>query len=166
MKPQKTVAGQRALKERVPPLSPRQRSLLIVCDGQKSREQLIEMVRGLGGDESDLDHLASLGLIESVEAPPPPAASTLDAAAASSAARPAARVGPRAVSPEEAARRYQLAYPVATQLTASLGLRGFRLNLAVEKASGYAELVALLPQLSEALGADRVAELRRLLTEQ
>jgi len=33
--------------------------------------------------------------------------------------------------------RYAEAYPIATQLTADLGLRGFRLNLAVEAALDY-----------------------------
>ena len=57
-------------------------------------------------------------------------------------------------------RRYQVAYPLATQLTAALGLRGFRLNLAVERAEGYAGLLNLLPQIEAAAGADKAAGLR------
>ena len=45
------------------------------------------------------------------------------------------------VPQEEGRRRYQSAYPLATKLTASLGLRGFRLNLAVEAAGSYEELL-------------------------
>lgn len=44
------------------------------------------------------------------------------------------------------------AMPMTTQLTASLGLRGFRLNLAVEAASGYDDLLALLPKIQDAVG--------------
>jgi hypothetical protein len=48
-------------------------------------------------------------------------------------------------------------------LTASLGLRGFRLNLAVESASGYAELLALLPKIQDAVGSKACRELERVL---
>ena len=58
---------------------------------------------------------------------------------------------------------YQQAYPVATRITAQLGLRGFRLNLAVEAASGYDDLVALLPKIAIAAGDKAAAELRRAL---
>jgi hypothetical protein len=46
-----------------------------------------------------------------------------------------------------------------------LGLRGFRLNLAVESAGGYEELLALLPRIKEAAGANACAELERTLTQ-
>ena len=40
--------------------------------------------------------------------------------------------------------------PIATQLTAALGLRGFRLNLAVEGATSYEQLAAqLAPKIRE-----------------
>ena len=41
---------------------------------------------------------------------------------------------------------------MATQLTAGMGLRGFRLNLAIEGASGYDDLLALLPKIQAAVG--------------
>ena len=44
---------------------------------------------------------------------------------------------------------------MATQLTASMGLRGFRLNLAVEAAGSYAQLVQLFPKIKEAAGAEK-----------
>ena len=52
---------------------------------------------------------------------------------------------------------------MATQLTASLGLRGFRLNLAVEAASGYDDLLALLPKIQAAVGNEKCAGLERAL---
>lgn len=60
-------------------------------------------------------------------------------------------------------QQFMAAYALATQLTAGLGLRGFRLNLAVEAASGYTELVALLPKLTDALGAEAVRPLKKAL---
>jgi hypothetical protein len=66
--------------------------------------------------------------------------------------------------------RYKEAKPLATKLTAGLGLRGFRLNLAVESAAGFDELLALLPKIKDAVGAKdpvrakEFAELERTLT--
>lgn len=59
-------------------------------------------------------------------------------------------------TPEERMRRYQKAYPLATQITAKLGLRGFRLNLAVESAQGFEGLVALLPKMRAAVGDEGI----------
>ena len=59
--------------------------------------------------------------------------------------------------------RYQQAKPLATQLTASLGLRGFMLNLAVESAAGYPALLHLFPQIQKAVGAKAAQELERAL---
>ena len=65
-------------------------------------------------------------------------------------------------SPQE---RYTEAKPLATKLTAALGLRGFRLNLAVESAGGFDELLTLLPKIREAAGAKACEELERVLTQ-
>jgi hypothetical protein len=62
-----------------------------------------------------------------------------------------------------AAERYLAAKPIATELTASLGLRGFRLNLAVEAASGYDELLALLPKIQGAVGPNACQRLEDAL---
>ena len=59
--------------------------------------------------------------------------------------------------------RYQAAYPIATELTASLGLKGFRLNLAVEGAAGYEDLAALAPKIREAVGDAKYTRLERAL---
>ena len=67
---------------------------------------------------------------------------------------------PAAVSKSE---MFSQAWPVATRLTATLGLRGFRLNLAVEAAAGYDDLLALLPRITDALGPEKTRELREAL---
>jgi hypothetical protein len=59
--------------------------------------------------------------------------------------------------------RYKDAKPLATQLTAGLGLRGFRLNMAVESAVGFADLLKLFPKIQEAVGAKAAQELERAL---
>lgn len=61
--------------------------------------------------------------------------------------------------------RYQIAKPLTIQLTATLGLRGFMLNLSVESASGCEALLDLLPQIQKAVGANAARELERALKE-
>ena len=44
---------------------------------------------------------------------------------------------------------YRDAYPLATQLTAALGLRGFRLNLAVKSVGNIEQLVELAAKINK-----------------
>ena len=67
----------------------------------------------------------------------------------------------RATAPPQ--ERYSDAKPIATKLTAGMGLRGFRLNLAVESAAGFEDLLVLLPKIQEALGSKACRELERAL---
>jgi hypothetical protein len=59
--------------------------------------------------------------------------------------------------------RYKRAYPLAAQLTSSLGLRGFRLNLAVEAAGNLEQLRALTPKIREAVGPEKCRDLEHVL---
>lgn len=158
MKYAKTEAGQLALKERSPQLTSRQRSAMILFDGKKTLEQVLAATAGLGIVSTDIDHMVALGFLASVDGTAPVAAPTAVAAGAP-AAMAAAPAGP-ALSKSEL---FSLAWPVATRLTATLGLRGFRLNLAVEAAAGYDDLLALLPKITEAMGPEKTRELREAL---
>ena len=60
--------------------------------------------------------------------------------------------------------RYAMACPLATQLTASLGLRGFMLNLSVQGAADFDALVKLLPKIQDAVGSKACRQLARILT--
>jgi hypothetical protein len=59
--------------------------------------------------------------------------------------------------------RYQQAYPLAVKLVAGLGLRGFRLNLAVEAAGSYEQLLELFPKIQDAVGAREAKALEAAL---
>ncbi len=61
--------------------------------------------------------------------------------------------------------RFQNAYPLAVQITSNLGLGGFRLNLAIEQAMGYEDLVALLPRIEKAAGPNACAKLHEILLQ-
>jgi hypothetical protein len=163
MKYAKTEAGQLALKERSPQLTSRQRSAMILFDGKKTVDQVLAATAGLGIVATDIDHLLALGFLVPVEG-------GASAASAPSAAQPASPAGPSAAAtpghaPSAASKSelFSQAWPVATRLTATLGLRGFRLNVAVERCMDYDELLTLLPKITEALGPEKTRELREAL---
>ena len=133
----KTETGQRVLKDRSVALSPRQRAAFILFDGHNTADQVLASTRGMGVTREDIDQLVQLGLLE--EAATQPAALASPDGKAAGAAR-------------TAQQRYQDAYPIATRLTAGLGLRGLRLNLAVEQAMNYEQLRELAPRIRDAVG--------------
>ncbi len=156
MKYVKTEAGQQAFKERSPLFSAKQRSMFILFDGNKTLEQVLAATAGMGVAEADVQHMVEQGFLTAVaqvEAGPAPTAEMIQDA--EDAAQP-----PSNRTDQE---RYSDAKPIATKLTAGMGLRGFRLNLAVESAAGYEDLLALLPKIQEALGSKVCRELERAL---
>ena len=142
----KTTAGQQALKDRSLPLSLRQRAALILVDGKRSVENIRQATEAAA---EDIAHLQSLQLVQVAGSP--------QAAANEALAAPEANV---LRTPQE---RYAAAYPIATRLTAGLGLFGVRLNLAVEAAGSYDDLVALAPKILEAVGVEKFKPLHRAL---
>ncbi len=159
----KTEVGQQVLKDRSVQLTPRQRSAFILFDGKRSVDEVIASGMGIGSE--DIDHLIQSGLL----VPAPLAGGQAPAATGEGGSPPRSTPAP---APESAAptgstrshqQRYKDAYPIATQLTASLGLRGFRLNLAVEGTSTYEELQALLPKIQAAVGVDKAVALEQAL---
>lgn len=153
----KTEAGHQALKDRSVGLTPRQRSAFILFDGKRSVGDVV--ASGMGITQQDIEQMIALGLLSLPGGDVPAAAAT--AAAAQPAAPVAAPVA--AGSARTPQQRYQEAYPVATRLTASLGLRGFKLNLQVEGASNYDDLLALAPKIRAAVSPELAAELDRAL---
>jgi hypothetical protein len=140
MIPVKTASGQQVLKDRSIKLTPRQRAALILVDGKRSLATMLEETAAAGVCRADLERLFELALIE----------------AAPAAARPAEPDR----SPQE---RYAAAYPIATRLTSTLGLRGVRLNLAVEASTCYEELLAVAARIREAVSSDQYAPLQAAL---
>lgn len=150
----KTVVGQQAFKVRSPQFSPRQRSAFIIFDGKKTIDEVLQATSGLGVTPSDIDQMIELGFLaqsqETVNQTEVPQTISFTPFSAM-------------VDLQEAQARYSRAYPVATQITAKLGLRGFRLNLAVEAAGSYSQLMALFPQIKEAVGEQNARDLEQAL---
>lgn len=148
----KTEAGQQVLKDRSVPLTPRQRSAFIQFDGKRSIDDVLASGLGIGREE--VDQMVALGLLAPLAGQPPAAAPAV------SAAPP-----PAASSGRSRQQRYKDAYPIATQLTGSLGLMGFRLNLQVEGTTSYEDLLALAPKIRAAVGAEKAAALDKALND-
>jgi hypothetical protein len=152
----KTEAGHQVMKDRSVALTPRQRSALILFDGKRTLSEVLESTAATGVTREDVDHLLKLGLV-------------MDAAPQETAAEEAAvKAQAEAVehhkhrTPQE---RYAEAYPIATRLTAALGLRGFRLNLAVEAATNYEQLVEVAPKIRDAVGPEKFKPLDDALND-
>jgi hypothetical protein len=171
----KTEAGHQALKDRSVRLTPRQRSAFILFDGKRSVNEVLSS--GMGIAAEDIDQMVQLGLLGQVGGADPAANSATVLPSGPAPLAPAASVPPPVVTEPAAPapvksgdtrtsqQRYQEAYPIATRLTASLGLRGFRLNLQVEGTGTYEDLVALAPKIRAAVGADKAADLDQALGE-
>lgn len=180
----KTQAGQAALKDRHGSLTSRQRSAFILFDGKRSTGEVLAATAAMGITQEDVQAMIAHGLLAPLSgagAAVPPAAPA-DSATPSSSAAPAGSGVPGAgeASPADSAygagveapvegsgrspkERYQAAYPIATELTAGLGLRGFRLNLAVEGAGSFEDLAALAPKIREAVGDAKFERLDKAL---
>ncbi|MFD1838253.1 hypothetical protein [Paracidovorax cattleyae] len=149
----KTPAGQLALKDRHGGLTPRQRSAFILFDGRRTVGQVLAATAAMGITMDDVQAMIDQGLLESPDG------------------RPLARPQPAPAAAEPApvpaatamADRYQGAYRVATELTSGAGLRGFRLNLAVEGARNVEELAALAPKIRELVGEEKYRRLQDAL---
>jgi len=154
----KTDAGQQAFKDRTIRLTPRQRSAFFLCDGKRTVEEV--QAAGMNITREDLDEMVALGMLAAMNGS---AQAVAPAATAHITAAPTAAAAPATRDARPAQDRYKEAYPIATRLSGSLGLRGFRLNLAVEGTSSYEELLALAPKIRAAVGPDKSAELDRAL---
>lgn len=167
----KTDVGHQVLRDRSVPLTPRQRSAFILFDGKRSVDDVV--AAGMGITAKDIEQMVELGVLapmggKPVAAPvapvpeiPKPAA---PAPAVASAPAPAA-AGTAGGSGRSKQQRYKDAYPIATQLTGSLGLMGFRLNLQVEGTTSYEDLAALAPKIRAAVGPEKAAALDRALND-
>lgn len=135
----KTVAGRQALKERSESMPRKFHFPFLMCDGVRDSAEILTASAAHGFTSVDLYEMVQAGFIA-------PAATTSATSAAPQAA-PSTQA-----SNSQGAALFIEAEHMATSITAKLGLRGFRLNMAVERAGNLADLKALLPQIQEAAG--------------
>ncbi|MGZ5272031.1 MAG: hypothetical protein ACXWC6_15575 [Ramlibacter sp.] len=154
----KTESGQRVLKDRSVPLTPRQRAAFILFDGRNTVDQVLAATSPVGVTPGDIDQLLQLGLLEA-PAPAPAAEETPPPAPAPVAAPPTA------TAERTRQQRFDEAYAIATRLTGGRGMRDFRLSLAVEQATSYEQLRSLARRIRDAVGDEAFAPLDRALND-
>ncbi len=144
--PNKTVAGRDEIQSRALKLPNVLRQVLLMVDGQRSVGQLRGVVAGLRGPDDALDQLEALGLIGAPRSLAAAAAATIpEVARAAGAPAAAVNVG--------SATGYAALYTLMSETVRDhLGLRGYFLQLKVERCTDVAELMTLLPDFSNALG--------------
>ncbi|HEY0502124.1 MAG TPA: hypothetical protein VGD42_01405 [Lysobacter sp.] len=148
--PNKTDAGRDEIQSRALKLPNVLRSILLMVDGQRNVGQLRGVIAGLKGPDDALDQLEALGLIAAPKSLAAAAAATIPDAR--TATPPAPATAP-ASAPVTAATGYSALYTLMSETVRDhLGLRGYFLQLKVERCSDVADLLALLPDFSTALG--------------
>jgi hypothetical protein len=164
----KTDAGRIEMQARALVKERAQRNLLLVIDGIKTEEMLLANLAGITA--ADFIELQSLGLIAPV-APPSRSAqgsrSTASSSSSSSSSSSAPAAAPASAEPGVALDYPQFTAALTQIISKELGLRGFTLTLAVEKAGTIEELRAVadrtIEQLRERKGEAAAAAARRTL---
>lgn len=154
----KTPSGQAAMQVRSADISPRQRTAFIMFDGKRDSAEVLKATSVIGITVADFEHFVTIGFL----APVSPEVTAARVPLADIAAVPLENVEEVKFSALSQSN-YSMAYPIATRLTAALGLRGFRLNLAVEAAGDLEKLKELAPRIKDAVGAEKFKELEDAL---
>ena len=147
----KTEAGLNAIKNRTSELSPRQRSVLIMCDGKRNSVEILKNTAGLGVTGNDLEVLVTLQMIASVSpaiAQPATAAVSSSASLAASPSPDSAPAARRVVSPEELKILVRRA---TKQLENLLGPSCEPLSLKLEKSKTYTEFAIQIDEMRRIL---------------
>lgn len=160
----KTAKGKEEIATRKYQLAPRLRTLLVLIDGRRTEEELLRNVAGLGLGASALAELVEHGYIvlatsyASLPEPAPADTAPAEPPAPSQAPEPAQIA------------QFQSIYDFYNNtIKNTIGLRGFTLQLKVEKASSVAELRELrqpyIEAVQKARGSETAAALARQLDQ-
>lgn len=143
--PVKTNDGRDEIQNRSRKLPPVLRSILLIIDGERSVRHLRDLIVSLHGPADALEQLESMGLIASSAA--------VAASVIARAPTPGAAFSVQVAAPlVDSAQRYQTLYTLMSETVREhLGIRGYFLQLKIERCSNSEELAELLPDLSAAL---------------
>ncbi|HZW14369.1 MAG TPA: hypothetical protein VFF81_14415 [Noviherbaspirillum sp.] len=140
----KTDKGREEIATRKFQLAPKMRTLLVMIDGKQSSDELLQKIGGLGFTPESINELMANGFIHQVAAIETPVVS---------GPVPAPGPAPAAAAPTQAtANQFQALYHFYTEtIKSTIGLRGYSLQLKVEKASSIDELRELREPYLEAV---------------
>lgn len=143
----KTEAGRAEIGQRRHGLVPSMRSLLLLVDGRRGITLLRHFATSLHAPDDAIERLEALGLIAPTDA--------------TGAPRPSGGFEslPSEPPPSETALRYiTLSGLMSEGVRAHLGLRGFLMQLRIERCTDAGALLALLPDVGAAIGKARTVE--------
>lgn len=135
----KTAAGRQEIEDRARRLPPALRSLLLMVDGQRDDTELTGLLPGLRAPADALAQLSALGLIDIVGGAPAPAAAR-------------ALTAGREDDPVLYAR---LRDWMSDSVRRHLGLKGYFLQLKIERCTGVGALETLWPEMVAALARSK-----------
>lgn len=153
----KTEAGKREIQDRALRLPAALRSILLMVDGQRDQAQLRELMTGLRAPDDAIEQLVVKGLIQRGEGAPaaaPVVAAPAEAPARTTVQAPAAELPalPGAISMPADFGNYRRLYNFITDAVGlHLGLKGYFVQLKVERCADVDALLALLPEVATAL---------------
>lgn len=168
----KTDKGREEIATRKYRLAPRLRTLLVLIDGKHDADDLLKKVEGLGLGLESLKELQDHAFIAAFETPSQaltqaPVPVTMQAADAESRSPAVNGItfpsdSPEAPAPISDATRFQNVYQFYNETIKSMiGLRGYGLQLKVEKAGTLDELRALRTPYLEAVQKAKGSEVAR-----
>ncbi len=173
----KTPKGREEIATRKHQLVPRMRTLLLLIDGRKSEQELLRSVTGLGLTTDSIAELQAQDFIVLATSynsiPEPELAAAPKPVAAPAAPPPPPLVQAAAVRAEAEAQalapaqQFQSLYDFYNKtIKSNIGLRGFTLQLKVEKASSIDELRDLRRPYLEAVLKAKGSDIARGLANQ
>ncbi|WP_296226420.1 hypothetical protein [Ralstonia sp. UBA689] len=149
---QKTDKGQEEIRTRANRLDQKHRALLLMVNGEKTCDEILHQLQPLGMTQTVFEELEHGGYIR-LHAPGVTAPKSVQIDASPSQAAP---VEAALASGGHGAESYQRLYRFYTEtISRYLGLRGYLLEMKVEKAGSVADLVALREPLQAALAKAR-----------
>lgn len=163
----KTDKGRDEIATRKHQLAPRLRTLLLLIDGKHGAGEVLKNVAGIGLNEESLTELLNGGFIQMVAAPSPavePAGAAPARTEDATPPAPAANILPAGES------QFQAIYHFYNEtIKSTIGLRGYALQLKVERASSIQEFRDLrqpyLEAVLKAKGNEMARSLRNRLDE-
>ncbi len=148
----KTDKGREEIATRKFRLAPRLRTLLVLIDGRQEEAELLAKVAGIGLGQESLTELLAEGFVEPVSS-----------ASAATGMESAATAVQDPVLPD-AQNQYQALYQFYTEtIRSTIGLRGYSLQLKVEKATSVDDFRALRQPYLDAVLRAKGNEMERSL---
>jgi len=135
----KTAAGRQEIEDRARRLPAALRSILLMVDGQRDDNALRDLFAGLRAPADTLQQLAELGLIEVV----------------GGRAEPAAARGLCSGREQDPALYQQLYDAMSDAVRRHLGLKGYFMQLKIERCNDAVTLERLCPEMITAIGKAR-----------